>query len=421
MTESGYRSPMNATQRLHAASRVRRWLGAADIDALLGARREDEATELLLVNTPAVTPDSVEDGWDLLEFERVARPESSVGRWGRWCGWVGGLAVIVAFVGLAAGLVVGVVGTEHDDAFEALPGMLGGLLLPVLGVLGGAGILLVFVAWLLGSVARVLDARAVVRWAAARPGQAQRGLPTQEPISPLRGWFVAVSIISWGVGGIVGIFGIWLLGEGDFAVWGLLVTAAALCLVGYLSARAGRAIARAAAVADKHLFVLDKRERGLPLDVATSVAESVLVVSDPVVVTYSAEEFTAYPLTSRLPEEDLRTRHTIGAVDGHTEVISRPGVGPLVTRETTDHERHHDDHHWQREYAEGWLVATGRTLDFGRPAWLMVRERPERFAEEVLPLFEGELGLERGSVTLVPPERLPEGTHWLRDWVKARG
>lgn len=418
MPDSGYRSPMTDAQRLSAAHRVRRWLGAAEMDTLLGATGEEEAAERLLANTPEVTAESVEDGWDLLEFARTERAPSSAGRWSRRCGWVGGVAVILAFVGLVVGLVVGVLSSEHDDAFEALPGMFGGLLLPALGVLGSGGLVLIFLAGFLGAWARVVDARHVVGWAAGRPGQAQRGLPTSEPISGLLGWFVAVCLIGWAVGAIAGIFAVWLSTQGDYQVRELVVVAVVACLVGYLAARGGRAADRAAAVADRHLFVLGRRERGLRLDVATSVAEPVLVVSSVIVAGYSAQEFTAYPLTVRLPEDDLHQRHQEGAVDGHTKVISSPGTAPLVTVETTD--EHHNDRQWQREYAGGWLVATGLTLDFGRPAWLMVRDRPERFAEEVLPLFEDRLGLEAGSITLVPPERLPEGDYWLRAWVKGR-
>lgn len=419
MPDTDYRSPMTDSQLGQAARRVRRWLGAAEMDALLGATSEDDAVQRLLANTPVVTPETVEDGWDLLEVQRAGHPQSSVGRWGGRCGWIGGVAVILAFVGLVVGLVVGVLGSEHDDAFEALPAMLGGLLLPVLGVLGAGGLLLLFLAGFLGSVATVVDIRHVVGWAAGRPGQVQRGLPAREPISGLLGWFVAVSITGWVVGGGVWIFAAWLSGEGDYQVRELVVVAVVACVVGYLAARAGRVVARAAAVADRHLFVLGKRERGLRLDVATSVAEPVLVVSSAMLVTYSAEEFTAYPLTSRLSEDELRQRHQEGAVDGHTKVVSTPGSAPLVTREDTTDE-HHTDRHWQREYAGGWLVATGLTQDFRRPAWLMVRDRPERFAEEVLPLFEGGFGLEEGSITQIPPERLPEEEVWLKDWVKGR-
>ena len=305
MPERGYRSPMTDAQRLSAAHRVRRWLGPAEMDALLGATSESEGVELLLANTPEVTAESVEDGWELLQFERTQRPQSSAGRWSRRCGWVGGVAVVLAVVGLVAGLVVGGLSSEREDAFEALPGMLGGLLLPILAVVGSGGLVLLLLAGFLGSVARVVDARHVVAWAAGRLGQAQRGLPTAEPISRLLGWFVVVSFIGWAVGAIGGVFAAWLSTQGDYQVAGLVAVAVVACLVGYLAAAAGRVVARAAAVADRHLFVLGRRDRGLRLDVATSVAEPVLVVSSVIVAGYAAQEFTAYPLTVRLSEEEL--------------------------------------------------------------------------------------------------------------------
>lgn len=99
-------------------------------------------------------------------------------------------------------------------------------------------------------------------------------------------------------------------------------------------------------------------------------------------------------------------------------MVGKPGRGPLVTRRAPG-PNDGMAARWQREYGGGWLVAQARA-DGDHPAWLLVTEDPERFVDEVLPLFDDRHGAATDSVRAVPHERLPEGATWLRGWVQDR-
>lgn len=424
MAEADYRSALNPTQAHRAARRVRRWLGAEQVDLLLGATGEAQAARALLANSPQVTTESVQDGWDLLEAQRAGVPTSAAAVWTRRAAWAGAVALGAALLGLLVTLAGGFLASRAEEApndwLQAIAELVGGgarIGVP-LAVLCGVGATLLWVSFLLSRVARVADAREVVRWAAARPGQGQRGLPMVDPIRGLLSWFILTSLTGWGTGLVIGVFAFWYGRQGDFETWQFWLAAGALCLMGYLAAAGGRRIAGAAAVAQKHLFLLRHREDGLPMDVSTAVTEQFLLVCEQPGPGYGIEERTAYPLTTRLTVEELGAHHAYAA-GRKVSMVGDLDEAPLITRQVPAGSDGMDAQ-WQREYGGGWLVAQARTVDLAHPAWLMVKQDPARFMEEVLPAFGERHGAAPGSVRPVPHEQLPEGGSWLRSWVRER-
>ena len=419
-------SGLTEAQRRRAARRLRRVLGRAEFDALFGAPGREAAVTALLGHQPVVTTRSVQDGLDLLEDKHRAHPDGlRAERVGARLSWLRNLMMAVFGVVVVAVVVVMVwVTVDAEDeaaAFAVIEDDLG----PVLGigllVPFALSILLLWVTTSWRHVIAVADARFAVRWARDRPGQLERGLPVVEPVSGFRFWPLAGAVVSWGVGGLLGLVVLTMLGQDDTLRVPILITLGFL-LLGTLLFGAFRALRQTGAVATEHLCLLRHRRHGLRVDAATAVQEQFLVLTPGTFGTVSVREWTAYPFTVQLSAEQLRRRHEQARqeIDSELTVVGTADEAPLVTSEKPG-EDDGADGRFGGEYAGGWLVARATQKATRRPAWVIVRSDPERFAEQVLPHFGDRHDLEpRSIVVLERPERVPSEHGWVREWVKER-
>lgn len=343
-------------QRRRDAARARELLGAEELDALLGAHGADDAVTRLLANHPVVGDQSVSDGLDLLTAQRQQPEGVSAGRTSRW-------------------------------------------------------------------VSRVASARSrqALRWAAGRTGQLERGLPM---VSPVRGADRVprlVAIASWVLAPIALLI-LWIVGEDGPA---LLPWVAALALVAHGACwlAVARRLRRAVAVADEHLFLLRERKHGLPVDAASALTEQFLEIhAGPFRVNY-VREWTAYPVTAGLPQQDVDNRLAQLRSSVARKLLDVPDTragDPIVHAERVERGEHTPTGgRLAGEYAGGWLVAEALAQWDNGPAWLVVRDHPERFSDEVLPWFGARHEFVEGSIRrLDQPVRVPSDTDWIDGWVK---
>lgn len=417
-------------QRRRAALRLRRWLGAEPMDALLGAQGADDAGTRLLANHPVVTSESVQDGLDLLAARRNDHPGGlRVERLGtvltraRVVAWT--LFVVAAILLVAAAIILSDTG-DSDLIFEELADRLGGsgavLVVPLL-ILFAVAVVLVWVTASWRHVIALGEARHAVRWAAGRPGQMTRGLPVVEPFNGFRGWLIGPAVICWSVAALTLAVVLWMAADGEIAVVPLLV-GVGLGLVGWLFFAAQRALARTARIANDHLVLLRPREHSLRMTPATALRERFLILKEGAFETTASEERTVYPFTVQLPADELKRLHEQNDQDLEPErtMIGAPDEAPLVTAEKPGDESTLEGY-FEREYAGGWLVAQARTGDGAwgrnRRAWIIVRDHPERFSQEVLPQFGDRHGLVPRSLRLLdePQQVWTEGA-WIESWVK---
>ncbi|WP_152190751.1 hypothetical protein [Georgenia satyanarayanai] len=427
-------SEMSQAQRRRAAARVRRLLGAGEVDRLVGTAGRRASVEALLTNRPARTVVSVQDGRDFLSSRRLDHPdglgaERLATLLSRLFWILGAATVVAAVVALVVGMVVSGEDGAAADPFEALgelPGPGGRLLVLSLPVLLGATVLARWVLSFMRPVIALADARYAVRWAGARPGQLARGLPVVEPFTGLAGWLRVPAVVLWAAAGGAVLFALWLPTYDDGPPWGIYLLAAGLALLGMLPALGSRALSRAGAVAQDHLVVLTARRRGLRVDAATALQEQFLQVafrtplSRPSLGSFvSVREWTAYPLTAALDEAELRRRRTHAATElDDVTVASPPGQAPLVVMEQPG-EHGGLSGRFDEEYAAGWLVGEAREPGSRDRVLLLVRDQPERFRTEVLPAFGQHHNLDLNTlVVLDRPEQLPSGRAWLESWVK---
>lgn len=353
--------PVTDPQQRRAALRARDLLGPEEVDALTGARAPEDAANRLLANRPVVTGDSVQDGLDLLRHQQESPPTRAGERGSRW--------------------------VPRDDAAQA---------------------------------------QHALRWAAGREGQLERGLPMVSPIRNAGVFPLVLAVLCW-VMAPIALLVLWIILEGGPDV--LVPWGAALALVA-LGARwfwLSRQLKDAATVADEHLFVLRPRKDGLPVDAATALTEQFLVIHKGALGVIYVDEWTAYPLTVALSEEALQFRVESARRAAKSQRWTVPDVPqglPIIIGESADHlgkEHTPTGARFAEEYAGGWLVAEVRLEWMPGPAWIIVRENPERFAEEVLPLCGDRAEFEPGSLRVLDqPERVPSDRDWVDDWVKSR-
>lgn len=341
------------------AALARELLGPAELDALLGAQSPDEAVTLLLANHPVVTGQNVQDGIELLAAQREWPADETEPRGSRWL--------------------------FRSDAAQA---------------------------------------RHALRWAAGRPGQLQRGLPMVSPLDGVGFPPRIVAVLSWILAPIA-LLVLWIVLEGgpDVLVpWGVFIL---MVLHGAWWFRRGQQLDRAAEVSQEHLFLLRHRKHGLPVDAVTALTEQFLEVHAAPFRVTSVREWTAYPVSRALPEEEVARRIAALRVTARSRNLEVPeGLerAPLVHSQWAEKGEHTPTGgRFEEDYAGGWLVAEATVEWDHGPAWLIVRDHPERFADVVLPLFGDLHGFLEGSVRLVdPPERVPSGHRWIDEWVKAR-
>ncbi|MFC4555646.1 hypothetical protein [Georgenia faecalis] len=430
----GIVSKMSGDQQRRAAGRLRRLLGAKEIDRLVGADSRSAAIDVLLANRPVRTGASVQDGRDFLTARRLDHPDGL--RAERLASvlsrlfWV--LAAIFVLAAVTA-LVLGMVASSEDgaasDPFEALGDLTGdgGRLVALALVVPLA--LALLARWTLSFMRPVIalaDARYAVRWAGARPGQLARGLPVVEPFSGFAGWLKVPAVLLWVAAGAAVLFALWLPTY-DGPAWDVYLAAAGLALLGFVPALGAREASRVAALAQDHLVILAGRKRGLRVDAATALQEQFLQVAfrAPFSRTSlgsfaSVREWTAYPLTSVLDEAELRRRRRHAVAELDDVDVSPAGQTPLVTSEKPG-EHGGLSGRFDEEYAGGWLVGEAREQGSGNRILLLVRDHPERFRTEVLPAFGQHLNLDLNSLLVLdPPEPLPTEGSWLESWVKEK-
>ncbi len=398
------------------------------MDTLLGVRGA-EAVDRLLANHPVVTGESVQDGLDLLADRRRTHPEGlAVERWGRRLSRLFG--VVLVLLGVAGALlVVAVIWADSQDVqfeeFAARIGVSGAALVVPALVLLALAVVLTWVSTTWRHVIALGEARHTVRWAADRPGQLGRGLPVVEPFSGFTPWCVGPAVILWVLAALTLIFTAWLAGEGDFGLLDPLLVGVGLGLAGWLCLRGARALRHTATVASEHLLLLRPRERGLRMTPATALRERFLDLREGGTLlgrtfTYAAE-WTVYPLTTQLTVQELTRLREQSDHDLETEreLVGSPEQAPVVTVEKPGEESTLVGS-FEREYAGGWLVAEARSRE-REHVWVVVRDRPERFAAEVLPLFGDRHGLEPGSIRLLDePQQVPTDGAWVDEWAETR-
>lgn len=420
--------PRTAEGSLRAARGVRRWLGRRPMDELLGAHEPDASATHLLANRPQVSTDSVRDGRALLTDRLRDHPDGiPVERWGARLTLVRNVGMGLFVVGIVALLIAGFVltgGSGNEDPFEALGARLtppwGTVIGIAIGAPFGVAAVLMWPTNVWRHVITLAEARYAVRWAAGRPGQLGRGLPVADPFVGLGGVLMGLAVIMLILAAITLFFAVLLAADGWWLVPCLL--SALLGGLGWSLLRWRGRLRGMAAVAGEHLLLLGHRDDGLRLDVATSVREGFLLISQtflPLVgERWSAvEERIVYPLTADLPPEEVARRHEqVDQDSGDVRLVGDRSTAPLVTLETPRQgEGDNPDHHIDPSpYGGGWVVA--RTSHGGRLRAVVVRDRPESFRDEVLPLFGSRHGLDLGAVEWIEPHRVPEADSWIDGW-----
>ncbi|MEE6295055.1 hypothetical protein [Georgenia wangjunii] len=429
-------SEMSDRQQRRAAGRLRRYLGATDVDRLVGAASRTAAIDGLLANRPVRTGASVQDGREFLAARRLDHPDGL--RAERLASLLSRLFWILSaifVVTVVAAFVLGMVASREDgaasDPFEALGEVTGDggrpVVLAIVGTFGAA----VLARWLLSFMRPVIalaDARYAVRWAGRRPGQLARGLPVVEPFSGLAGWLKVPAVLLWIAAGAAVLFALWLPAYDDDFARDVYLVAAGLVLLGFVLALGARELSRVGALAQDHLVILRGRRRGLRVDAATALQEQFLQVAlrAPFSRTSlgsfaSIREWTAYPLTSALDEAELRRRrqHATSELDDVT-VVSPPGQAPLVIMEEPG-EHGGLSGRFEAEYSGGWLVGEAREKGSRDRILLLVRDHPERFRAEVLAAFGQHHNLDLTSLVMLDrPEPLPSAGAWLESWAKEK-
>ncbi len=427
---------MSDSQRRRAAARIRRLLGAREVDRLVGAAHRRAAIDVLLANTPDRTRTSVEDCRDFVSARRLDHPAGfRAERLTTLLSRLSWISFAVFCLVVVGAFVLGMVASGEEgadpDPFVALGDLTGdGGRLVALVVMIPFGVA-VLARWALSSMDPAIalsDARYAVRWAGGRPGQLARGLPVVEPFSGFAKLLKIPAVLLWIAAGGVFLFALWLPTYDEGPPWDLHLVAAGLALLGALPALGSRQLARMGVVAQDHLTALTGRSRGLRVDAATAVQEQFLQVTlgnrtsrTSLGSFATVREWTAYPLTSVLDEAELRRRHehATSVLDDAT-VVSPPGQAPLVVVEKPG-EHGGLSGRFDAEYSAGWLVAEARDEGSGARVLLLVRDRPERFRAEVLPAFGPYLRFDPNTLVVVdPPEQLPGGSGWMERWVKER-
>lgn len=427
---------MSDRQQRRAAGRLRRLLGAKEVDRLVGAASRSTAIEAILANQPVATGAIAQDGRDFLSSRRLDHPHGL--RAQRLASLLSRLVLVlvVAFVLMAVvAVVLGMVASREDgaasdpfDALDELPGVGGRLVMLSIPILLGVTLLTRSLVSFMNPVIALADARYAVRWAARRPGQLTRGLPVIEPFSGFAGWLMLPAVLLWIVAGGAIIFALWLPTYDDGPPWDVYLVAAGLALLGALFALSGRELSRTGAVAQDHLTILTRDSRGLRVDAATVSQEQFLQVAFRALFSRtsrrtltSVREWTAYPLTSALDEAELRRRreHATSEMDDVT-VFSPSGQAPLVTWEKPG-EHVGPAGRFESEYSGGWLVGEAQEQGSRDRVLLLVRDHPERFRAEVLAAFGEHHNLDINSLVMLDrPEPLPSERSWLESWVKGK-
>ncbi len=388
--------------------------GAQGLDRLLGTSGRAETVRALLRLDPVVGATSVRDGREFLADKRADHPDGvPVERWGplvrrlrNTVGVLAGLALLV--------LQLGGPGVPQQVAGTAL------------SALGLVGIVLIWVTSSWRAIVVAGDARYAVRWAADRPGQVERGLPVAEPFGGFRSTVLIFACVVVALAVFLLAFWVKVLLDGTDYLPQVSIFVAAVWLVGVLLIWLYRALGRAQQVANEHLFLLADDEKGLRVDASTIVAERYLVLSAGPLSASSffggvlVEERTIYPLTVHLSADELQRRYEEVSqnLDLPATWVGEPTQAPVVTVHEPRQESSAPSR-WESAYAGGWCLAVGTVAGSSRPGWLIVREDPQRFIDQVLPLLDERSGFAPGSLTVMEPEPVGED-RWFREFVAAR-
>lgn len=401
-----------------AARWVRRFSGARALDELLRARGRDHSLSRLLQNSPSGGERSVQDGWDLLEARRAAQLDGpSIHRVGQvLMNTLLVLVLVLAGLGVVTIVTMSLAGPGDE-----------GTLMKVLVVAVLTVIVLIAILGLAYYCVRGLrilsELRFAVRWAKGRPGQLERGLPVAEPFTALRGPVMAVLFFLWFFCGFMVLVVIVAAVDGTSS---LLLPGSGIALVLFLVAagvtRVFLMMGRASSVAEQHLVLLRARNRGLRVDAATAEVNRVLIVTEQK-HWFDLSEVMVYPLTTRLPEDELRRRYEEGPSYNRegSHMLGDPGTVPLATIDNYTGEETALKVTWTEQYAGGWLVAEGIDPLFGEKVWFVMEDHPERFVDQILSQVGDRLRVKNDSVQVLEPLQLPGDSTWLKQWEKSLG
>lgn len=355
---------MTPAQRVAAARRVRRLLGEVDVDALYGTSGAEATAQAMLSLMPTVGPQTLENGRGLVAHLAAQSAEAE--------------------------------GTEQSDLDRA---------------------------------------SAAIRWAAGQPGALAGGIPLASPFRRIAGRWLGVTIVTGIVGALLVSVGLFVLGQSfdvEDRLFSLAFVIGPIAVFVPLLLRT-RTVMRAEAVAVHHLFLFEDADNHVGTDAATAVTESFLMVRTDTIpfinrtMTYLSER-TVYPMTAGLPPQEMRRRHArFGKPAGRTWV-GAPEQTPLVTdlhRSGSEHDG--TETTLARTYTGGWYVAdatVGRhptdSRSSGDPTRVVVKDRPDTWVEEVLPLFGDRSGLDEGSLRPRTPEQLPREREAMKRWLEQK-
>lgn len=395
--------------RRAAAARVRRALGAADVDRLLGVTASDgdgtgsqeTAIDAVLAARPRPAGQAADDALDLARHLHARWPDGvPAERLRSPLSRAGPVLLAVAVLGAVAAIAT------RRPALAAVV---------VVGFVAGNALhLLAARAAIRGRLTR---ARHALAWAAARPGQVERGLPLA---SPFRGGATAWKAVAVAATCAAALCAVALASVAssysstvlDPELRGPGLLTAALLLLGVASMPRAVVLGRMARVARDHLFSVDDDPGPVAGDALSLDGETfLLAVRASPTGRAQLREHTVHPRTAELPAGDLRRRHAAfvaadaddpSATGERTTWVGPPDQGPVVL-----HRSQLADPADTLAYLHGWHVADATFSGRSTKVFVAPDGVPARWVERVLPLFGDRHGLDPGSVRAVEPRRLP--------------